>query len=425
MKKFYFPLLKFSFLFFLLFSELPTIAQQVVQYSVHFKKNKFALSEDAITILDKVQDTIGEYVIDRIIIKGYTDSDADSAYNSKLSGDRCQSVKTYLVSAGIDSTKISAAFFGEYFPIVENSNENNKSKNRRVDLIITMHIPVIAKIKENKKDTCKGDTLIEVSNGVMMFVNKCNYIQKKNCIHLSVERHVEYKTKVSRFKMKLGLKKYTKTKKVRVEYFVHIECPDSSCADQSTIIYVPTYEVKEKKITVENYDSATGEFSKSRVPKIKSLKKKSYAVIPYACSDGGGKPLCMTICGGVQHCGCRMSKIKFAKGMKVIYISSFAGAEVSVSKDGRTVSFIGEFGIDSLSIVNGTDTISFYHPQISAMRHGLRKQKSCGEKDWFLFMQIRSRHCEYYRRYKFNKTDIEIQQKAHWTITDSYGKDIN
>src|ERR1041385_5759299 len=108
----------------------------------------------------------------------------------------------------------------------------------------------------------------------MMLVNKCNYVQKKSCIEVNVQRQVVTKTKVSRFKMKLGLKNYRKIKVTGVRYYAYIKCPDSTCADKNTTIYIPTYEVKEKKVTVQNYDSATGEYSKSRVPKIKSLKKK-------------------------------------------------------------------------------------------------------------------------------------------------------
>jgi hypothetical protein len=393
---------------------IPAFSQKPIQLSVNFKKNKYVLTDEAKAVLEKVKDTIGDYVLDKIVVKGYTDSDADSVYNAKLSENRCKAVKDFLVADGIDASKISTAAYGEYFPLVENSSENNKSKNRRVDLIITMHFPQLVKITPLKKDSCVDDTLIEVSNGVMMLVNKCNYVQKKSCIQVSVQRQVITKTKVNRFKMKLGLKNYMKTKVASIKYYAYFQCPDSTCADKNTTIYIPTYEVKEKKVTVQDYDTATGEYSKSRVPKIKSLKKKTYAAVPFKCNYDPGRVggSCMMICcgGDGSHCGCKTSVLKFKDGIKVLRASAFGSSSSIISADSSSISFYPEYGIMSLKLEVNGDTIQLNDIQLTALKHGLRRSKMCDRNKWLLFVRIRKR-CDFYRKYRFRYKDIEIQKE--------------
>lgn len=426
MKRFYFPFfLKLSFLFVFLFSCAAIHAQETFQKSVHFKKNKFVLTDDAKEILDGIKDSVGDFVIDKVIIKGYTDSDADSAYNAKLSERRCQSVKNYLAATGIDSSKFYIAAYGEDFPLVENSDERNKSKNRRVDLIITMRFPVIVKKIPTKKDSCAGDTLIMVSDGVMMLVNKCNVNIVKNCMQVSVQRRVQHQVKVSKFKKKLGFKKYTRTRKrrrfkkfpVTYTYYVRVYCPDSTCRNTKTTFYVPTYQVKEKLVTVRDLDTATGETSKARVPKIKTIKKKTYAAVSAKCPDRGqdGKPCWSMInCGTHFSCdACKPAKLKFKNGIKVLKVNGYASMGITLSKDSDVVTFNPEHGISSLQLLVKGDTISIDYIELNALNHGALHLKSCSDKKWFLFMRIYKR-CPPYRKYKFKRKDIKLQQEKPW-----------
>jgi outer membrane protein OmpA-like peptidoglycan-associated protein len=67
----------------------------------------------------------------RIRIEGHTDSDGDEAANLKLSQDRALSVKTYLESKGISTTRIESQGYGETQPLESNSTPEGKAKNRR------------------------------------------------------------------------------------------------------------------------------------------------------------------------------------------------------------------------------------------------------------------------------------------------------
>ncbi|MBI3237904.1 MAG: OmpA family protein, partial [Flavobacteriia bacterium] len=64
------------------------------------------------------------------------DSDGDDAKNLDLSERRAQGVKNYLVSLGIDESRLEAKGLGETQPKVANDTAENKAKNRRTDFLI-------------------------------------------------------------------------------------------------------------------------------------------------------------------------------------------------------------------------------------------------------------------------------------------------
>ena len=73
-----------------------------------------------------------------LVIEGHTDSIGAAAYNEKLSQQRAQSIKNYLVQVhGLDGRKIQALGYGESRPIADNGNYQGRQKNRRVAFKIT------------------------------------------------------------------------------------------------------------------------------------------------------------------------------------------------------------------------------------------------------------------------------------------------
>lgn len=71
-----------------------------------------------------------------VAIQGHTDDVGDDTKNLKLSEERAQGVKNYLVSLGISASQLSAKGFGETQPAVANDSESNRAKNRRTDFVI-------------------------------------------------------------------------------------------------------------------------------------------------------------------------------------------------------------------------------------------------------------------------------------------------
>ena len=74
--------------------------------------------------------------IKRLSVEGHTDDRGALEMNNKLSQDRADSVKNYLVSHGIDAGRLESHGFGPSKPIDTNETEEGRAKNRRVDFTI-------------------------------------------------------------------------------------------------------------------------------------------------------------------------------------------------------------------------------------------------------------------------------------------------
>lgn len=81
------------------------------------------------TILKKYPDTY-------IRIEGHTDDKGENGYNNRLSKRRAQAVANYLKNQQIDNSRIRTAWYGEEQPKFENTTEENRAKNRRVEFAI-------------------------------------------------------------------------------------------------------------------------------------------------------------------------------------------------------------------------------------------------------------------------------------------------
>jgi OOP family OmpA-OmpF porin len=69
-------------------------------------------------------------------LAGHTDNVGSDAANMKLSKNRAESVKSYLVSQGVNSGKIEATGYGESQPIATNKTDAGRQKNRRVEFTL-------------------------------------------------------------------------------------------------------------------------------------------------------------------------------------------------------------------------------------------------------------------------------------------------
>ena len=66
-------------------------------------------------------------------LDGFASSEGTAAHNMKLSKDRANSVKTYLVNSGVDAKKLKVKAYGETHPIANNDTEEGRVLNRRVE----------------------------------------------------------------------------------------------------------------------------------------------------------------------------------------------------------------------------------------------------------------------------------------------------
>ena len=110
------------------------ISQTVELSGVHFEFDKARLMLDSKTVLGNVAKSLNNEPDVRIIIAGHTDSLGSDAYNKRLSQERAQSVVDFLISKGIDRSRLRAVGYGESKPVADNSTEEGRERNRRVEL---------------------------------------------------------------------------------------------------------------------------------------------------------------------------------------------------------------------------------------------------------------------------------------------------
>jgi len=101
-----------------------------------YATNSALLSEKSKFILKGFARFLEENPGISVSIQGHTDDVGEDTGNMLLSSQRAEGVKEYLVSLGIDKTRLNAKGFGETVPKVPNTSDTNRAKNRRTDFVI-------------------------------------------------------------------------------------------------------------------------------------------------------------------------------------------------------------------------------------------------------------------------------------------------
>jgi OOP family OmpA-OmpF porin len=100
--------------------------------TIQFEFNSSVLKTEAYPTLDKLSSVLRENG-GKVAVNGYASSEGTAAYNLKLSKDRANSVKTYLVNSGVNASQVVTKGFGEANPIASNDTEEGRIQNRRVE----------------------------------------------------------------------------------------------------------------------------------------------------------------------------------------------------------------------------------------------------------------------------------------------------
>ncbi|HTJ48955.1 MAG TPA: OmpA family protein, partial [Cyclobacteriaceae bacterium] len=104
--------------------------------NVLFERGSSVLLPESYPELDLVVSFLTTNPSVKIELHGHTDSRGVHADNVKLSQDRVNQVKVYLVSKGVDSKRITGKGFGGIKPIASNDTEETRKLNRRVEFVI-------------------------------------------------------------------------------------------------------------------------------------------------------------------------------------------------------------------------------------------------------------------------------------------------
>lgn len=108
-----------------------------IKERVQFATGSATLLPASMPVLNDVAKAMKDATTLKVRIEGHTDSDGDDAFNLRLSQDRAESVKAYLESQGISSSRLEPVGFGETKPIDTNRTSAGKATNRRVEFHIT------------------------------------------------------------------------------------------------------------------------------------------------------------------------------------------------------------------------------------------------------------------------------------------------
>jgi OOP family OmpA-OmpF porin len=101
---------------------------------VNFETDSARLTTDSLRSLDRVARWLLEHAAARVEIGGHTDSTGDAELNFRLSEQRAEAVRAYLVAQGVDADRLLARGYGETLPIADNSVAEGRARNRRVEL---------------------------------------------------------------------------------------------------------------------------------------------------------------------------------------------------------------------------------------------------------------------------------------------------
>ncbi len=104
---------------------------------VLFDTGKYTLRPEAREKLARLAGIVLNYPGLRLESEGHTDNVGGEAFNLKLSEQRANAVREYLITQGIPAAKISSVGKGFSMPVEENSTAAGRQKNRRVELIVS------------------------------------------------------------------------------------------------------------------------------------------------------------------------------------------------------------------------------------------------------------------------------------------------
>jgi OOP family OmpA-OmpF porin len=114
----------------------PAVTQSKItlQADTLYDFDKSTLKPEGKATLDKIAADLSKIKLEVIIAVGNTDSIGTDAYNMALGQRRAQSVKDYLVSKGVDQSRIYTESKGKSNPVASNATAEGRAKNRRTDI---------------------------------------------------------------------------------------------------------------------------------------------------------------------------------------------------------------------------------------------------------------------------------------------------
>ena len=104
---------------------------------VTFAVDSTTISPSFRAALDEVAASLQKYPNSLVDVMGHTDSTGSDRYNLDLSRRRAEAVANHLVQRGVSRARIATVGYGEQYPRADNTTEQGRALNRRVEIRIT------------------------------------------------------------------------------------------------------------------------------------------------------------------------------------------------------------------------------------------------------------------------------------------------
>ncbi|MEO0471924.1 MAG: OmpA family protein [Bacteroidota bacterium] len=166
------------------------LAQEQQRFQVHFASDESEVKSFEEDRLDSLFSQLDVSAITEVLLVGHTDADGTEAYNLRLSLKRLNVIEAFLSDKGVADTVIQLVPMGESQPLASNLSTEGRRQNRRVDIRITMSMPLveaspqpsIAELYELIRPESdifwidpRKDTLLQAEEGTILFIPKNSF----------------------------------------------------------------------------------------------------------------------------------------------------------------------------------------------------------------------------------------------------------
>jgi outer membrane protein OmpA-like peptidoglycan-associated protein len=103
---------------------------------VLFDVDQASLKPGAVQNLGRLAAFLKDYPDRAVLVEGHTDNTGSDEYNQSLSERRAESVRSFLISDGVDAQRVLARGYGKSYPIAGNDSAAGRQLNRRVEIVI-------------------------------------------------------------------------------------------------------------------------------------------------------------------------------------------------------------------------------------------------------------------------------------------------
>ena len=108
---------------------------KIITYAITFDIGKANIKPESMTEINRISQLMKDNGDLKFEVQGHTDNTGTVAGNQKLSEQRAQAIVNKLVEMGIAANRLSAKGMGQSAPLADNSTDEGRAKNRRVEFV--------------------------------------------------------------------------------------------------------------------------------------------------------------------------------------------------------------------------------------------------------------------------------------------------